>query len=154
MTEADMKTKAPTLPIAFPKLKSAEAATLNQALMLAGAGARVHVAVTYKKQTTAPSRVPGADYIPIKGIGKNVILGRVVKVAVGGNGPYILLDALTRRLDVTKPGWTAILPDGVQSAQVLGIDIPLAPRREVAVEGGESISDEKIDALSDELLET
>ena len=112
--------------ITFDKLaetdsKGAEA--LSDALCAAQNGCEVTIAVTYAKQTKSPARIPGKDCRALLGTTPETIIGTVVKVAVGKNGPYFLLTSpLTRGpVEGEGPGWTALKPAGVLAAQVLAV---------------------------------
>jgi hypothetical protein len=116
-----------TMTLAFENLSTTEAAALNAALLRAQMGETVQLALTYNKVTNTAPRIAGEDYRALPGVAKETLIGTVKKVAVGKNGPYVLLDAtLTRaplngegKVETKKLGWTSIKPEGVKSAQVL-----------------------------------
>jgi len=130
-------THAPeTVTINCENLNATNNETLNAALVEAQQGATVTIAVTYKKVTNSKPRVAGVDYMPLLGVEKSTLIGTVKKVAVGKNGPYILLDAkLTRSsLDGSNgPAWTAIKPTGIHAAQVVSV---VAPKPEPVAAAG------------------
>ena len=109
----------PTL--STPNLDADARQTLLEALQAHLDGQKVEVSVTYHKVTNTKARIEGEDYKGLLGISHETIIGTVKKVAVGKNGPYILLDAtITRQpLDGGKPvsklGWTSIKGEGIQA---------------------------------------
>jgi hypothetical protein len=115
--------------LTFPNLTAPEAAALNAALAAAQLGATVTVALTYTKCTKSEPRIAGKDYRPLLGAANTTLIGTVKKVAVGKNGPYVLLDATITRAPLNgegavateRLGWTSIKPEGVQAAQVLAV---------------------------------
>ena len=105
--------------LSTPNLSQTERDTLLGALEAALAGAKVQVSISYHKVTKSKARIAGDDYVPMGPA--PLLIGEVKKVAVGKNGPYILLDAtITRRpLDggepsTTKLGWTSIKGEGIK----------------------------------------
>lgn len=112
-----------TLPtLATPSLDAEGRKSLLDALQAHLDGKQVEVSVTYHKVTNTKARVEGKDYEGILGIGHETIIGTVKKVAIGKNGPYILLDATITRKPIngegeeTKTiGWTSIKGEGIQT---------------------------------------
>lgn len=118
----------------FENLNTDVDLALNEALVAAQHGATVTIAVTYHKVTKTKARVAGVDYRPLLGAEKTTLIGVVKKVAIGQNGPYILLDATLTRAALKSdgtvsngPAWTAIKPKGVLQAQVVSVVPAPAP---------------------------
>lgn len=135
--------RVPVLTFDFPQLDAAAAEKLNRALANAQRALPrdpdyegVVIGVTYSKVTNRQARVPGQDYRPLIGTDRKTLIGPVKKVAIGRDGPYILLDATLTRAPIdedgevieTKLGWTSIRPPGIEAVQVLK-NKPLRRRR-------------------------
>jgi len=117
--------------ISTPELSAAERKTLLDGLQKALDGAKVTISIKYHKVTKSKARIEGEDYT--SPLPSEYLIGEVKKVAVGKNGPYILLDATaTRDPDVaqaagageTSIGWTSIKGDGID--RVLKVTTPKA----------------------------
>jgi hypothetical protein len=130
-----------TIKMAFENLtdESHESAeSLNAALVDAQNGATVVLSLSYHKVTKTPARLAEVDYRPLAGVTHDRLIGTVKKVAVGKNGPYILLDATLTRAPVdgsgevvtTKLGWTSVKPEGIDTAQIVANS---AAKKKVAV---------------------
>ena len=122
--------------IPTPELPAAERKTLLDGLQKALDGAKVTISIKYHKVTKSKARIEGEDYeSPLP---PQYLIGEVKKVAVGKNGPYILLDATATRnpdlyddaddLDAVeddtakKVGWTSIKGKGID--KVLKVTTP------------------------------
>jgi hypothetical protein len=118
--------------LTFEKLTAAEAAELNMALALTGAGAKVTIAVTYEKVGKSKARVADKDYVALPGVAADVLLGTVTVKEGKAHGAYLLVDSITRATgDPTEHGWTALRPEGIKTAKVVRIDLPhVAPKAE------------------------
>jgi hypothetical protein len=112
----------------FENLTPEAGAALNKALVAAQNGATVTLSLRYNKVTSTAPRIEGEDYRGLLGVSREILIGTVKKVAVGKNGPYVLLDATMTRAPlngegvVTKAlGWTSVKPEGIREAQVLAV---------------------------------
>jgi hypothetical protein len=113
----------PTL--ATPNLDADARLELLEALQAHLDGSDVEISVTYHKVTNSKARIEGEDYKGLLGVSKNVLIGKVKKIAVGKNGPYILLDATLTREPLNGKGekttenigWTAIKGEGIDTVE-------------------------------------
>jgi len=111
--------------IPTPELSADERDRLLKGLQQALDGAKVTISIRYHKVTATKPRIEGEDYT--SPLPPQYLIGEVKKVAVGKNGPYILLDASLTRGDGTeeKIGWTSIKGTGID--EVLKVTTP-APK--------------------------
>jgi len=110
--------------LSTPNLDADARQELLDALQAHLEGSDVEISVTYNKVTNSKARIEGEDYKGLLGISKETIIGKVKKVAVGKNGPYILLDATLTRKPIdggegttSKIGWTAIKGEGIKTVE-------------------------------------
>ncbi len=98
----------------------------QMSLLLAVNGVRAglwafYVAFEYDKQTKAPPRVAGKDFMPIPTASGKLHMGWVVKAPTNKQGKVYLLIADVARADGQKHfGWTAVRPEGLKNIQIRG----------------------------------
>jgi len=115
-----------------PKLSILEKQALLVTLNAVGAGmGEAHVAMTYNKQTKAPPRLPGEDYVAMPGVSPEAQHGVITSVFRLTNNAEnrrkgrvgavrFRVRSATRADGVEAAGWTTMIPDGLTSFVVTG----------------------------------